>query len=297
MLGAMGIRLWGPADDRSAAVAGVTSRGGVDTGREAASAAAGSAAPDAHGSATRRSTEPRSEGADASAFGSAAHGSSALGSPAQGAPAPGSSARTASFDDVSADAASAVWRALADQAAACTACALCGGRTRSVFGTGHRRADWLIVGDVPEADDDRTGEPFAGRAGRLLDNMLGAVGLSRGQAAAGRAVYLTQAVKCHPPNGRSPAADELAACEPFLRRQVELVRPRLILAMGRAAAQALLGSDEPIGRLRGRVHRYVGVPVVATHHPLFLLRHAQAKAEAWDDLCLAVETVMDSSGG
>ena len=255
MLEAMGIRLWGPAEDRSAARAEKTSPRGPDDDPEAASAVAAAPASDVRGSPTRRAAEPRMAGA------------------------PG------------------VWRVLADEAAGCTACALCAGRTRSVFGTGHPQADWLILGDAPEADDDRSGEPFAGRTGRLLDNMLGAVGLSRAEAPAGRRVYLTQAVKCHPPNGRAPEAAELAACEPFLRRQVALVQPRVIVALGRAAAQALLGSAEPIGRLRGRVHRYAGVPVVATHHPLFLLRHAQAKAEAWDDLCLAVETVMDSSGG
>jgi DNA polymerase len=254
MLEAMGIRLWGPAEDRSATLAAEASPRGLDGGPEAGPALAP-------------------------------------------VPTAGRGAAPARVKGASADAASAAWHVLADEAASCTACALCAGRTRSVFGTGHRQADWLVLGDAPEADDDQSGEPFAGRTGRLLDNMLAAVGLSRAEALAGRGVYLTQAVKCHPPNGRAPEAGELAACEPFLRRQVALVQPRIILALGRAAAQTLLASGEPIGRLRGRVHRYAGVPVVATHHPLFLLRHAQAKSEAWDDLCLAVETVMDSSGG
>jgi uracil-DNA glycosylase len=286
MLEAMGIRLWGPAEDGSPVLEAMT-RPDRDTAPDAARTAAaaptaGSTTSDTPGSAARQFAERRPPAVDASAL---------------RASVPGVSLPLAAPDAAPAGAAAAVWRALADEAAQCTACALCGGRTRTVFGTGHLRADWLILGDAPEADDDRTGEPFAGRAGRLLDNMLGAIGLSRSEASAGRGVYLTQAVKCQPPNGRSPAADELAACATFLRRQVELVGPRIILALGRAAAQALLGSDEPIGRLRGRVHRYAGVAVVVTHHPLFLLRHAQAKAEAWDDLCLAVETVMDSSAG
>ena len=282
MLEAMGIRLWGPADNESSVLEGVT-RPDRDTELEAAPAGSRSTASDTRASAARQFAERRRpQAGDA---------------PGLRALAPGASVPVASPDQAAAGADAVVWRALADEAARCTACALCGGRTRTVFGTGHLQADWLVLGDAPEADDDRTGEPFAGRAGRLLDNMLSSVGLSRGQASAGGGVYLTQAVKCHPPNGRSPEADELAACETLLRRQVELVRPRIILALGRVAAQALLGGDEPIGRLRGRVHRYAGVPVIVTHHPLFLLRHAQAKAEAWDDLCVAVETVMDSSGG
>lgn len=153
----------------------------------------------------------------------------------------------------------------------------------------------MIVGDAPEADDDRAGEPFAGRTGRLLDNMLAALALGRADAPRLNPVYLTQAVKCHPPGSRTPEDGELAACETFLRRQVALVQPRIILALGRVAAKALLGRAEPIGRLRGQVHWYAGVPVVATHHPLFLLRQPEAKAEAWDDLCLALETVKASS--
>lgn len=187
------------------------------------------------------------------------------------------------------------WPALAVQAAACTACPLCAGRTHSVFGAGHRQADWMIVGDAPEADDDRTGEPFAGRAGQLLDNMLNAIHLTRSEAPPARQVYVTLAVKCQPPGRRHPEPAEVAQCEPFLLRQVQLVRPRIILAMGRVAAQGLLRSGEAIGRLRGRVHRYAGIPVVATHNPDYLLRQPQAKAEAWDDLCLALRTVKDSS--
>ncbi|HEX7438909.1 MAG TPA: uracil-DNA glycosylase [Caldimonas sp.] len=187
------------------------------------------------------------------------------------------------------------WPELAAQAAACTACPLCAGRTHSVFGAGHHQADWMIVGDAPESEDDRSGEPFAGRAGQLLDNMLGALGLTRGAAAPSRQVYVTHTVKCRPPGQRSPEAVEVARCEPFLLRQLQLARPRIILAMGSVAAQALSGSTEAIGKLRGRVHRYAGIAVVVTHHPAYLLRQAQDKAEAWDDLCLAAQTLRDSS--
>jgi uracil-DNA glycosylase family 4 len=185
--------------------------------------------------------------------------------------------------------------ALAARAAVCTACALCGGRTRSVFGAGAPRADWMIVGDAPDADDDRAGTPFAGRAGQLLDNMLAALRLTRGAADPSRRAYLTHAVKCRPPDSRKPEAAELQACAPFLSRQVALVQPRIIVAMGRIAAQALVGSVEPTARLRGRVHRFADVPVVVTAHPAYLLRHPQDKAAAWEDLCLALEVVSASN--
>lgn len=179
--------------------------------------------------------------------------------------------------------------ALAARAAVCTACALCAGRTRSVFGAGAPRADWMIVGDAPDADDDRTGTPFAGRAGQLLDNMLAALRLTRGAADPSRRAYLTHAVKCRPPDSRNPEPAEVQACAPFLSRQVALVQPRIIVAMGRIAALALVGSVEPTARLRGRVHRFADVPVVVTAHPAYLLRHPQDKAAAWEDLCLALE--------
>ncbi|MEO7335938.1 MAG: uracil-DNA glycosylase [Caldimonas sp.] len=183
------------------------------------------------------------------------------------------------------------WSTLAARAAACTACPLCAGRTKSVFGAGHVDADWMVVGDAPDADDDREGEPFAGRAGRLLENMLAAIGLTRSNAPSTRQAYVTHTVKCRPPGQRNPEAAEVARCEPFLLRQVQLVRPRIILAMGRVAAQGLTGSSDAIGKLRGRVHRYAGVPVVVTYHPAYLLRHPQDKADAWADLCLALETL------
>ncbi|MEO7707213.1 MAG: uracil-DNA glycosylase [Caldimonas sp.] len=184
--------------------------------------------------------------------------------------------------------------ALAARAAACTLCALCAGRTRSVFGHGSLQADWMVVGDAPDADDDAAGEPFAGRAGQLLDNMLAALRLSRGEAPRAGRAYVTPSVKCRPPAGRVPEPGEIERCRPYLVRQVALVRPRLIIAMGRVAAQAVVGTAEPAARLRGRVHRFEGVPVVVTYAPAHLLRHPQDKAAAWEDLCLALEVAHGS---
>ena len=199
------------------------------------------------------------------------------------------------------DVASMDWPALREAVAGCTACALCTGRRQTVFGVGHPRAHWMIVGEAPGEQEDRQGEPFVGKSGQLLDNMLRAIGLSReprptGKAGAdstgdaARQVYIANTVKCRPPGNRNPEPAELARCEPYLMRQIALVQPRIILAMGRFAVQQLLGSSEPIGRLRGRVHRYQGVPLVVTYHPAYLLRNLTDKARAWEDLCLAVET-------
>jgi uracil-DNA glycosylase family 4 len=183
------------------------------------------------------------------------------------------------------------WPALREAVAVCTACGLCRGRTQTVFGVGHPRAHWMIVGEAPGEQEDLRGEPFVGKSGELLDNMLRAAGLTRTEATPERQVYIANTVKCRPPGNRNPSAEELAQCEPFLVRQVELVRPRIILAMGRFAVHSLLRSDEPIGRLRGRVHAWRGVPLVVTYHPAYLLRSPEDKAKAWDDLCLAMHTV------
>jgi DNA polymerase len=172
----------------------------------------------------------------------------------------------------------------------CTACKLCSGRRQTVFGVGHERAHWMIVGEAPGEQEDRQGEPFVGKSGQLLDNMLRAIGLTRTEADAPRQVYIANTLKCRPPGNRNPEPEELAQCEPFLIRQIALVQPRIILAMGRYAVQSLLRSDEPIGRLRGRVHRYQGVPLIVTYHPAYLLRNLDDKAKAWDDLCLAMAT-------
>ena len=184
------------------------------------------------------------------------------------------------------------WDTLAETVAQCRACTLCNGRRNTVFGVGDREADWLVVGEAPGEQEDLRGEPFVGQAGALLDNMLKALGLGRQ-----RKVYIANVLKCRPPGNRNPEPDEVAQCEPFLRRQVALLRPKIILAMGRFAVQSLLQSTEPIGKLRGRVHAYGGVPVVVTYHPAYLLRNLPDKAKAWADLCLAMNVMAGRASG
>jgi len=181
------------------------------------------------------------------------------------------------------------WPALQAAVAGCEACGLCRSRQNTVFGVGDVQADWMIVGEAPGENEDLQGEPFVGLAGQLLDNMLRAVGRSRsGQGAQG--AYIANVLKCRPPANRNPQPAEVAQCEPYLARQVALVQPKIILAMGRFAVQSLLKTEEPIGRLRGRVHHYEGVPVIVTYHPAYLLRTPADKAKAWADLCLAMDT-------
>jgi uracil-DNA glycosylase family 4 len=184
------------------------------------------------------------------------------------------------------------WPALRAAVADCRACTLCETRTQTVFGVGHPQAHWMIVGEAPGEQEDRLGEPFVGAAGQLLDSMLRAVGLGRSPGEVddpARQVFIANVLKCRPPVNRNPRPEEVAQCAPFLKRQVALVQPRLILAMGRFAVQALLDTDAAIGKLRGQVHRYEGVPVVVTYHPAYLLRNLPDKARAWEDLCLARE--------
>ncbi len=192
-------------------------------------------------------------------------------------------------DERSAAIATMTWPALRQAVAQCTACGLCQSRRQTVFGVGHTSAHWMIVGEAPGEQEDQKGEPFVGAAGQLLDNMLRALTLTREEAGPERQVYIANTLKCRPPRNRNPEPEELARCEPFLVRQIELIRPRLILAMGRFAVHSLLRSTEPIGKLRGRVHRYQGVPLVVTYHPAYLLRNLADKARAWDDLCLAAQ--------
>jgi len=156
-----------------------------------------------------------------------------------------------------------------------------------VFGVGNEAARWMVVGEAPGEQEDAKGEPFVGAAGQLLDSMLAALGLTRDEAAPERQVFIANTLKCRPPGNRNPEPQELALCQPFLLRQVALVQPKIIVAMGRFAVQSLLGSDEAIGRLRGRVHTFAGVPLVVTYHPAYLLRQLADKARAWEDLCLA----------
>jgi DNA polymerase len=192
------------------------------------------------------------------------------------------------------DLASLDWPGLRQAVADCTACGLCRSRQQTVFGAGHQQAHWMVVGEAPGEQEDIQGEPFVGPSGQLLDRMLAALHLSRGGDPDGppaQRVYIANTLKCRPPRNRNPSPAELAQCEPFLVRQIELLRPRMILAMGRFAVQALLRTDEPVGKLRGRVHRYQGVPLVVTYHPAYLLRNLPEKAKAWEDLCLAADVV------
>lgn len=174
------------------------------------------------------------------------------------------------------------WAGLEREVAACTLCALHRGRTRTVFGVGRRDAPLLVVGEAPGAEEDLRGEPFVGPAGRMLNAMLNAIGWPREQ------VYIANIVKCRPPENRDPVAEEAAACSDYLDRQIALVRPRALLAVGRVSAQHLLRSARTVGSLRGVVHRYgdPGVPLVVTYHPAYLLRTPTAKAECWQDLCM-----------
>ncbi len=195
-----------------------------------------------------------------------------------------------------ADIAALDWDALEQAVAGCQACGLCHSRKHTVFGVGDRRARWLVVGEAPGENEDLQGEPFVGQAGQLLDNMLKAVGLDRGAAGA-QGAYIANVLKCRPPANRNPQPDEVAKCEPYLRRQVELLQPQIILALGRFAAQSLLQATVPevatlpLGKLRGQVHQYQGVPVIVSYHPAYLLRTPQDKAKAWADLCLALDVV------
>jgi DNA polymerase len=182
------------------------------------------------------------------------------------------------------------WPALREAVAGCTACKLCEGRRQTVFGVGNERAHWMIVGEAPGEQEDRQGEPFVGKSGQLLDNMLRAIALTRAEAEPALQVYIANTLKCRPPGNRNPEPDEMAKCEPFLIRQLQLVQPKIILAMGAFAVRSLLRSTEPVGKLRGRVHHYQGVPLIVTYHPAYLLRNPEDKAKAWDDLCLALET-------
>ena len=181
------------------------------------------------------------------------------------------------------------WAALQETAAACQACDLCAQRKKSVFGVGDPQAPWMVIGEAPGEEEDQAGEPFMGQSGQLLDNMLKAVGLSRKAQGEG-GVYIANAIKCRPPGNHNPTPQELATCAPYLARQVALVQPKIILLMGRFAVQSVLQTTEPIGKLRGQVHSHLGVPVVVTYHPAYLLRNPADKAKAWADLVLALKT-------
>jgi len=178
------------------------------------------------------------------------------------------------------------WIELKQAVPACTACGLHKSRTQTVFGVGDEQADWMLIGEAPGAEEDRVGEPFVGQAGRLLDNMLAAIGLGRSEN-----VYIANVLKCRPPGNRNPEPGEVEKCSPHLRAQIGLIAPKLIVAMGRFAAQTLLDTDASIASLRGRVHACAGVPLIVTYHPAYLLRNLPDKAKAWEDLVFARKTM------
>ena len=192
------------------------------------------------------------------------------------------------------------WDDLAAEAARCRACPLGETRRQAVFGVGHRHAEWMLVGEAPGAEEDARGEPFVGQAGKLLDNMLASIGLTR-EGETPQSVFIANVLKCRPPNNRNPEPAEVAQCQPFLHRQVELVNPKLVVVMGRFAAQALLGTDASIASLRGQVHHIdvAGrrVPVVVTYHPAYLLRSLGDKAKSWADLCFARDVHARAAAG
>lgn len=183
------------------------------------------------------------------------------------------------------------WEELGATVAACRLCRLCQARKQAVLGVGDRHAEWLFVGEGPGAEEDQRGEPFVGQAGKLLDNMLAAIGLQRG-----RDVYIANAVKCRPPENRTPSTEETAACRPYLQRQIELIEPKLIVALGRPAAQTLLHQEIKIAAARGKLHDYHGIPLVVTYHPAYLLRTLLDKAKAWEDLCFMRRTMRAQKG-
>ena len=184
------------------------------------------------------------------------------------------------------------WPALKAKVASCKDCPLHARRNKTVFGVGDEKADWLFVGEGPGAEEDAQGEPFVGQAGRLLDSMLAAITLKRGEK-----VYIANIVKCRPPGNRNPELQEALQCEPYLHRQIDLIRPRLIIALGKVAAANLLASDASVASMRGKVHRYRGTPLIVTYHPAYVLRNLPDKAKAWADLLFAVRTMRDLQKG
>lgn len=181
-----------------------------------------------------------------------------------------------------------VWAEMEARVAGCTRCDLHASRTQTVFGTGNREADWLIIGEAPGADEDRQGEPFVGRAGQLLNEMLLAAGFRREE------VYIANILKCRPPNNRNPRPEEVACCREYLEQQIGLIQPRIIIAVGAIAAHNLLQTDVPVGRLRGTLHRHGDIPLVVTYHPAYLLRAPLEKRKAWQDLQFARQALPSS---
>lgn len=306
LLAAMGLRLWSPtAPSVSPAVPGT----------EALSPVVPASGDEASGAGRHRAEAPVAAlQAPLSAPASGLVAPVPVAPPARPAPTPRAAAPTAPatrvatllanelvplHDERAQQIARLDWAGLQQAVADCRACGLCESRRQTVFGVGHPQARWMIVGEAPGANEDAQGEPFVGDAGQLLDRMLAALKLTRAEAPPAQQVFIANTLKCRPPSNRNPTSEELALCAPFLARQIELVRPQLILAMGRFAIQRLLGTDEAVGKLRGRVHpmptAHGEVPVVVTYHPAYLLRQPQDKRKAWDDLCLAARVARDAS--
>lgn len=224
-------------------------------------------------------SSPPSGGSPADMLRAAMRGQTPASLPEAAAPAPQALQPAGSPVAPGGDLAQLDWDQLAERVARCRACELHQSRTQTVFGVGNPDADLMIVGEAPGADEDRQGQPFVGRAGQLLNAMLAAIGLEREQ------VYIANILKCRPPANRNPSVEEAAACQGYLDRQIALIQPKLILSVGAISAQNLLASDQPVGKLRGRLHRLpAGVPVAVTYHPAYLLRRPEEKAKAWQDL-------------
>ena len=194
--------------------------------------------------------------------------------------------RTESSPDREAEIAAMSWDQLIVSIASCTACKLCSTRIRTVPGVGDRAPSWMVVGEAPGENEDKRGEPFVGKAGQMLDAMLAAVGKNRSEG-----VYIANVIKCRPPDNRNPEADEIAACTPYLQRQIALAQPKLLLAAGKFSAQTLLNREDTVAAMRAAGGQYEGVPVVVTYHPSYLLRSPLEKAKAWDDLMKACAIV------
>ncbi len=274
-----------PADSGAAVDAMTEASIRSETPEMASAAATGMKRTVRQGPSHQGTSHQRPSHQGASHQGASHQGTSHQGASHQGASQPGES------NDVPPSAVAKMgWDELQGTVSQCTACGLCKTRQQTVFGSGATRAGLMIVGEAPGAEEDASGEPFVGQAGRLLDNMLAAIGLVRAND-----VYIANVLKCRPPANRNPQPEEVARCSPYLQRQIELVNPRLILAMGRFAAQALLNSEASIASLRGKVHRTGDRLVVVSYHPAYLLRTLRDKAKAWEDLVLVRRQITESA--
>jgi len=294
MLAEMGVRVWSPMSEAAVMGAPAVETLVVDTSASATADVVMQAHADEAQSFAAASELATQAIANAASYEQAARHMPAPGTKAE--PAPIVIQRPEGIDQMD-------WAALHSTVSACQACTLCGSRQNTVFGVGASapegqapQVDWLIVGEAPGENEDLQGEPFVGQAGKLLDNMLSAMKLSRTGARTeqGGGVYIANVLKCRPPGNRNPKPEEVAQCLPYLERQVALLKPKMILAMGRFAVQALLRETQPdvettpLGKLRGRVYQYQNVPVVVTYHPAYVLRNLPEKAKVWADLCLAM---------